>query len=51
MMEEAAEILRSRPDTRKQLDIRLEGRKKGKRVKCMEYLKGKLRRRRKTGIS
>ena len=38
---EAAEILRSRPDTRKQLDIRLEGRKKVK-VKCMEYLKGEI---------
>lgn len=38
---EAAKILRSRPDTRKQLDIRLEGRKKVK-VKCMEYLKGEI---------
>lgn len=38
---EAVEILRSRPDTRKQLDIRLEGRKKVK-VKCMEYLKGEI---------
>lgn len=38
---EATKILRSRPDTRKQLDIRLEGRKKVK-VKCMEYLKGEI---------